>query len=58
MLAQLAQLSAEDILQDPATSEMWLRGVQQNPADFLAVKFDMQLQAREKTQQPAKEETQ
>ncbi|MFT4824361.1 MAG: Ca-activated chloride channel family protein [Halioglobus sp.] len=52
--SQLAQLSAEDILQDPATSEMWLRGVQQNPADFLAVKFDMQLQAREENQQPAK----
>lgn len=52
--SQLAQLSAEDILEDPATSEMWLRGVQQNPADFLAVKFEMQLQAREENPQPAK----
>jgi hypothetical protein len=26
---------------------MWLRSVQQNPADFLAIKFTMQLQHRE-----------
>ena len=42
--AELKQLTAEDILQDPATSDMWLRSVQQNPADFLAIKFNMQLQ--------------
>jgi Ca-activated chloride channel homolog len=41
--AELLQLSAEDILQDPQTSEMWLRGVQQDPSDFLATKFMMQL---------------
>ncbi|MEH6582438.1 MAG: VWA domain-containing protein [Halioglobus sp.] len=45
--AELVQLSAEDILQDPATSEMWLKSVQQNPSDFLAIKFNMQLQLRE-----------
>lgn len=45
--AQLQQLRAEDILQDPATAEMWLRGVQQDPSNFLAIKFGMQLQ-REK----------
>lgn len=56
--SQVTQLSAEEILQDPAISEMWLRGVQQNPADFLAVKFDMQLRAREKTRQSAKEKNQ
>lgn len=56
--SELVQLSAEDILQDPATSEMWLRGVQQNPANFLAVKFDMQLQAREKLPQAAEEKVQ
>ena len=44
---QLLQLSAEDILQDPATADMWLRGVQQDPSDFLAIKFSMQLQRRE-----------
>jgi Ca-activated chloride channel family protein len=41
------QLSAEQILQDPATSEMWLRSVQHDPATFLSIKFNMQLQQRE-----------
>ena len=27
--------------------EMWLRGVQQDPSDFLAIKFAMQLGTRE-----------
>ena len=44
---QRVQFSAEEILQDPATAEMWLRGVQQDPSDFLAIKFSMQLQQRE-----------
>ena len=42
--AETIKLSAEDILEDPATSEMWLRSVQQDPADFLSIKFGMQLQ--------------
>ena len=42
--AELTQLSAEDILQDASTREMWLRGVQQDPSRFLAIKFNMQLQ--------------
>ena len=50
--AEITQLSAEDILQDPATSEMWLRGVQQDPSNFLAIKFAMQLQRREAATQP------
>jgi Ca-activated chloride channel family protein len=45
--AQITQLSAEDILQDPATADMWLRGVQQDPSNFLAIKFSMQLHSRE-----------
>ena len=36
--------SAEEILQDDATREMWLRGVQQDPSQFLSIKFSMQLQ--------------
>ena len=40
---ELEQLTAEQILQDPATSEMWLRSVQHDPANFLAMKFNMQL---------------
>jgi len=45
--AEITQFSAEDILQDPATADMWLRSVQQDPSNFLAIKFSMQLQSRE-----------
>ncbi len=44
---EITQFSAEDILQDPATAAMWLRGVQQDPSHFLAIKFSMQLQSQE-----------
>ena len=55
--AEIVQLTAEDILQDPATSEMWLRGVQQDPSNFLAIKFAMQLQRRQNVApQPAESE--
>jgi Ca-activated chloride channel family protein len=47
--AEVTQLSADDILQDPATREMWLRGVQQDPSRFLAIKFNMQLQRQAPT---------
>jgi Ca-activated chloride channel homolog len=50
--AELLQLTAEDILQDPETSEMWLRGVQPDPSAFLAIKFNMQLLQRETTPEP------
>ena len=49
--AEIKQLSAEQILEDPATSEMWLRGVQQDPSNFLAIKFGMQLQRSEGSQE-------
>jgi Ca-activated chloride channel family protein len=45
--AEIVQLSAEDILQDPATRDMWLRGVQKDPSQFLAIKFSMQLNNRQ-----------
>lgn len=45
--AEVKQFTAEEILQDQATSDMWLRGVQQDPANFLAIKFNMQLQGRQ-----------
>ena len=47
--AEITQLTAEDILQDPAASEMWLRSVQQDPSNFLAIKFNMQLQQQEES---------
>jgi Ca-activated chloride channel family protein len=44
--AELQQFTAEEILQDPATADMWMRGVQQDPSNFLASKFSMQLDRR------------
>ena len=44
---EVKQLSAEEILADQATSDMWLRSVQQDPSNFLAIKFSMQLQRRD-----------
>ena len=54
--AELKQLTAEEILEDPATSEMWLRGVQQDPSNFLAIKFGMQLQRNEGSANAGSEE--
>ncbi len=51
--ADAVTLSAEDIMQDPETAEMWMRSVQQDPSNFLAIKFGMQLQ-----RQKADEESQ
>lgn len=42
----LQQFSADQLLQDPAISAMWLRGVQRDPSHFLAVKFSMQLESQ------------
>ena len=47
---ELKQYTAEEILESQATRDMWLRGVQQDPSNFLAAKFSMQLQRR--AQQP------
>lgn len=55
--AEVTQLSAEDILQDESTAEMWLRAVQQDPSSFLTIKFAMQLQLREDRPAPAAEVT-
>ncbi|WOJ93636.1 hypothetical protein R0135_00365 [Congregibacter variabilis] len=41
------QLSAEQLLQDPGLTAMWLRQVQRNPSEFLSTKFDLQLRRRE-----------
>ena len=52
---EVIQLTAEDILQDAATRDMWLRGVQQDPSRFLAIKFGMQLRnAETKTDMPSR----
>jgi Ca-activated chloride channel family protein len=50
--ADIKQLTADEILQDAATSDMWLRSVQQDPSNFLAIKFAMQLQEEPDEPQP------
>lgn len=40
------QYTAEALLNDPQLIEMWLRGVNHDPANFLATKFNMQLEAQ------------
>jgi Ca-activated chloride channel family protein len=47
------QYTAEALLNDPQLIEMWLRGVNHDPANFLATKFNMQLEA-----QPSREVSQ
>lgn len=37
-------LSADQLLQDPALTQMWMRQVQRDPSEFLSVKFYMQLE--------------
>ncbi|MCX2979720.1 VWA domain-containing protein [Halieaceae bacterium IMCC14734] len=51
--AELVSYSAEEILQDPKIAEMWMRGVQRDPAQFLAIKFSMQEQPPAPAQLPA-----
>lgn len=41
------QLTAVQLLEDPALTAMWLRQVQRDPSEFLSTKFYMQLQQRE-----------
>jgi Ca-activated chloride channel family protein len=45
-LLEREQLSADQLMEDPALTEMWLRQVQRNPGEFLANKFYLQLEAR------------
>ncbi len=44
---EVEQISAEEVLGDNSVRDMWLRGVQKDPAGFLATKFNMQLQQRD-----------
>jgi len=45
---EIEQMSAEQLLLDPALNEMWLRQVQKNPAIFLSRKFMMQNEKQKK----------
>jgi Ca-activated chloride channel family protein len=42
------QLTAEELLQDPHMTELWMRQVNTDPSRFLSIKFHMQLEQREK----------
>jgi Ca-activated chloride channel family protein len=44
VLLEREQLGAEDLLRDPALTDMWLRQVQRDPSEFLANKFYLQLE--------------
>ena len=44
---ELEQYSAEQLLQDPSLTEMWLRQIQRNPSEFLTTKFYLQLEQSE-----------
>ena len=45
---KLDQYSAEQLLQDPELTEMWLRQIQRDPSEFITTKFYMQLAQSEK----------
>jgi Ca-activated chloride channel family protein len=44
---ELEQYSADQLLQDPALTEMWLRQIQRDPSEFLSTKFYLQLEQNE-----------
>jgi Ca-activated chloride channel family protein len=44
---ELEQYSADQLLQDPSLTEMWLRQIQRDPSEFLTTKFYLQLEQSE-----------
>lgn len=44
---ELEQYSADQLLQDPGLTEMWLRQIQRDPSEFLVTKFYLQLEQNE-----------
>ncbi|EGG28932.1 TPR domain protein in aerotolerance operon [Aequoribacter fuscus] len=53
---EVEQLSADELLQDPNLTDMWLRQIQRDPSEFLSTKFYLQLEQDEKEGKEAKEE--
>ena len=45
---ELEQYSADQLLQDPDLTEMWLRQIQRDPSEFITTKFYLQLEQKEK----------
>jgi len=44
---ELDQYSADQLLQDPGLTEMWLQQIQRDPSEFLVTKFYLQLEQEE-----------
>ena len=44
---ELEQYSADQLLQDPSLTEMWLRQIQRDPSEFITTKFYLQLEQNE-----------
>lgn len=49
---ELEQYSAEQLLQDPELTEMWLRQIQRDPSEFLTTKFYLQIEQKEEAETP------
>ncbi|MBE9568243.1 MAG: VWA domain-containing protein [Proteobacteria bacterium] len=49
---EVKQLSAEQILLDEQVNDLWMQQVQKDPSRFLSVKFHMQLQREEASDEP------
>ncbi len=46
----LDQYSADQLLQDPSLTEMWLRQIQRDPSEFLTTKFYLQIEENEENE--------
>lgn len=44
---ELEQLTADELLQDPGLTEMWLRQIQRDPSEFISTKFYLQLEQQQ-----------
>lgn len=49
------QYSADQLLQDPKLTEMWLRQIQRDPSEFLTTKFYLQIAESEKAEKNEKQ---
>ena len=52
---EVEQLSAEQILLDEQVNDLWIQQVQKDPSRFLGVKFHLQLQREEASDDPSDE---
>lgn len=50
---ELEQYSAEQLLQDPGLTDLWLRQIQRDPSEFMITKFYLQLEQEEAQAQEA-----